>query len=124
MKLLPFESFVMTSPCDPTELTARLRQRIEPPMFLAVAKPRTEFVGQVGDHGFRIKRIVSWRASFVPELFGTFTADPAGTRIDVEITPSDGVLTIIAVLCGSLALMIFQRGTHAFIVIAGMVILA
>jgi hypothetical protein len=124
MKLFPFESFVIGSPRTPPELTALLRQRIEPPKVFAIVRPRTEFVGVVGEHGFRIKRVLSWRASFVPEISGKFTAGAAGTRIDVEITPSDGVLTIVAVLCGSLVLLVFQRGTHVFLAIAGIVILA
>jgi hypothetical protein len=124
MKLLPFESFVIGSPCDAPELAALLRKHTARLSFLALARPHSEFVGDVWEDGFRIKRVRPWRASFVPEIFGRFNVGPAGTRIQIEITPSDGAMTIIAALCGSLALMVFHRGAHVFAVIAGNVLLA
>jgi len=124
MKLLPFESFVIDSRGNPAELAALLRPHTEPPRFLALRRAQHEFVGHVSEQGFRIKPVVPWRASFVPEIFGRFIVGPAGTTIHVEITPSDGAMTIIAALCGSLTLLVFQHGSRVIFVISGVVLVA
>jgi hypothetical protein len=124
MKLLPFESFVIESRGNPAELAALLRPHTEPPRFLSLRRAQHEFVGKVSEQGFRIKRVVPWRASFVPEIFGRFTVGPVGTQIHVEITPSDGAMTIIAALCGSPALMVFHHGAQVVFVIVGVVLFA
>jgi hypothetical protein len=124
MTLLPIESYVVESTDSVTELIERLQSHTERPRFMRLERPQSEFVGWVSAEGFQIKPVIRSGASFVPELFGRFTCGPEGTRVHVEMIPSVAALTIIAVLAGTIGMMVFYSGPRVYLAIVGEILLA
>ena len=124
MKWLPFESYVIESTGIVSELVERLQSHTERPQFMRLERPHSEFIGYVSADGFRIKPVMRSGASFVPELFGRFTCGPEGTRVHVEMIPSLAALTIIALLAGTIGMMVFYSGLRVYLAIVGEILLA
>src|SRR5258708_5819970 len=107
MKWLPFESYVIKTPSLVPELVTRLQSHTARPRFIRWERPSSDFVGSVSDDGFRVSPVIRSGASFVPKLFGRFVRDPDGTHVLVEVIPSSASLAVIALLAGTIGMMVF-----------------
>lgn len=100
-------------PYHPSEVLHRLRGRTRAPSNLLAffngdfsgLNTRADFVGNVGEHGFEIRRDIHYRNSFLPLIEGRIVPDGDGSRIDLVL----GLHAAVAIL------MLFWLGFVGFI---------
>jgi len=90
MKLLPFENFYIITKLKPEEIRSRLEQEVSPGngrIFTDIfSSPcSTYFEGYTVNGFFEMKRNISGRNSFLPEIKGVTKAVPGGSRIHVKM---------------------------------------
>ncbi len=56
-----------------------------------------QFEGVVSESGFNLNRVIAYRNSFLPYLYGHFEELPAGVRVDVTIVMHPLVILILLV---------------------------
>lgn len=81
MKLLPYRRFAIDTPLPPSEVTARLRDAIEPPRMFAVSRPKRPLVGRLDGTTFDVMRNVTGRNSFRARVRGTIEGTGSGARL-------------------------------------------
>lgn len=93
MAWLPYERLIIETSLNPAEAHASLAEVIAPQL-----PTNAPFVGVLSGEQFAIRRAVSARNPFVPEITGSLQADPAGTAIDLTIRMKWLVLLVVVVL--------------------------
>jgi hypothetical protein len=101
MKLLPYRRFAIETPLTPGEVTARLRDAIEPPRTFAFSRPERPLVGRLDGTTFDVMRNVTGRNSFRPRVRGSIEAAGSGARL----TGTMQLHEIVMLLMGGLLLV-------------------
>ena len=106
MKLLPYDSWTIDSPLDLPELVAGMTQRIEPQKWFRglTRGALLPLQGKVDLQGFSASRIITYRNSFLPMLYGKFIPTQQGTTICIKMMLHPFVLAFLAVWFGMLGL--------------------
>ncbi|MCW4469547.1 hypothetical protein OGH69_11265 [Flavobacterium sp. MFBS3-15] len=127
-KFLPFESIEYKTSLSKTEVFQRLQENVEMQKFSffgnSYSKP---YVGVVSDSSFRIKRVIWYRNSYLPEIKGEIFEHAESTRIKVTMKPVGFVIafTIIwfgGTSLGCIAIALSGGFTMSFIVLFGMLL--
>ena len=102
MKWLPYDSWVIDSPLDVPALVAAMRELIEPTQWFRRPgrSDHTPLQGTINDQGFTSSRIIHYRNSFLPMLYGRFIPTPAGTSIRIRMTLHPLVMAFMAYWLG------------------------
>lgn len=106
MKLLPYDSWSIESPLDVQTLVTGMTERIEPrKLFRGFSTlGHTPLQGTVSTDGFSASRIIHYRNSFLPMLYGKFTPNQQGTTIRIKMMLHPFVLAFLGVWFGMLGL--------------------
>jgi hypothetical protein len=110
MKLWPSESFVVETSMSPERVYAAFAEATEPLRFMrsvdwfATRDPKILFQGTVTPQRFDIRRIISYRNSFLPHATGMIQPCAIGSRVSIELRLHPLTLAIIAIWLGVVAL--------------------
>jgi hypothetical protein len=106
MTFLPFETIVIETPLTKEETISNLTKSIEPEKtFRFFNKSDTkDFEGQLRGNEFEIKRIISYRNSFLPIIKGRLQTIGTGTRVTVNMRLHVAVMVFMAVWFGFVGL--------------------
>ena len=106
MTFLPFETIVIETPLTKEETISNLSKSIEPEKsFRFFNKSDTkDFEGQLRGNEFEIKRIISYRNSFLPIIKGRLQTFGTGTRVTVNMRLHAAVIIFMAVWFGGVGL--------------------
>jgi hypothetical protein len=91
MNILPYYSFEIKSSLSVEESFAVLNSEVEPNKWFRFSSNHKLFEGTVSREGFKIKRIINYRNSFLPVIYGTFTPGLNGTIVNIKMKMYSGV---------------------------------
>ncbi len=118
MKFLPTENIVYKTRLKEEEIIRRLSDYVEPekiPGLDAFNSGSTKsYIGQINGQTFNIKRIISYRNSFLPSINGIIEKDIDGLRIKVKMRLHIFVIVLLCIWCGGVGLGILSFMTQAF----------
>ncbi len=78
---LPYSRIVLNSPFSPSELITRLQSQTEPRRLLRWSREHNVFEGEINGNHFCIRRIMDYRNSFRPEIYGQIEPITGGSQI-------------------------------------------
>jgi hypothetical protein len=131
--MFPSQRFTITTYLSPDDVQKKLIAVVEPPpQGIQFQWKRSEkpYRGQIGEHSFKISRIISYRNSFLPQIEGRIQAHGRGSQIDIEMKLHIAVIIFMCFWLGTIgqvALLslftLFQDDFEpAFLIPLGMVI--
>ncbi|AUT01436.1 hypothetical protein CLI64_14130 [Nostoc sp. CENA543] len=85
MKILPHDTFTITTPDSVNIVRQRLSQKVEPPKAFRFYTKHAPYEGSISEDGFQISRIIHYRNSFLPMIRGRFEVQSHQTLIHVEM---------------------------------------
>jgi hypothetical protein len=115
-KLLPVQTVWYKSAQPKTVILQRLRDNIEKEKSISFFQGTTGYVrpytGYLSGNSFNIKRVISYRNAFLPQVKGVIKEDIGGTTIIVSIKPHRTVLMFMGIWMG-IAIFISMVATYA-----------
>jgi WD domain, G-beta repeat len=90
VKLLPFETFTLTTPDPLAIVLEKLAPHIEPTKTMRrFSRNHAPYQGTIDETGFKITRIIHYRNSFLPVIRGQFEPSATGTivRVNMRLHP-------------------------------------
>ena len=120
-KLLPIENLVFHSALNQETLLAQLQNKIETPkpfkFGVANNSYSKKYIGTIHNNRFEIKRVITYRNSFLPLIKGEIKNDNNGSEINVKMSLNKIVqvfmsiwLSVVSVACfGILFGLIFKN---------------
>ena len=99
MPLLPYDKFSIETSLSPQEAVARLSAAVEPRRFWRFGAGKRAFEGELGPREIRIRRLITYRNSFLPEIRGTIVPTERGSRLDATLRLHGFVLAFLVVWC-------------------------
>ncbi|MBL7825480.1 MAG: hypothetical protein JNJ57_02540 [Saprospiraceae bacterium] len=103
MNFLPTENITYKTHLNEEEIIKRLSDHVETEETLSYgifnsgsSKP---YVGQINDQTFNIKRIISYRNSFLPRIYGIIEKDFGGSTIIVKMRLHTFVIVFLGIWC-------------------------
>ncbi|MBE9041442.1 hypothetical protein IQ235_11685 [Oscillatoriales cyanobacterium LEGE 11467] len=86
MKLLPSDTFTVTTQQPLESVLDRLAAQIEAPQKFRWKRPRHHrpYAGTLSESGFEIRRIIHYRNSFLPNICGRFESSGEGTIVRIQ----------------------------------------
>jgi len=110
MRILPYEDYQLITSLPEKEVVELISQQIEPAPALRLSQSkratnRKPYEGEISGNIFKIIRIIRYRNSFVPMIFGTIEKQGAVTRIHVEMRIMPLATLFIAFLMGIILIM-------------------
>ncbi len=111
---LPWRRYVAIGPNDPASIVAAIQRATAPPrQFWEARGSSPGFEGVVGQDGFTLHRVISYRNSFLPVIRGRISQSLMGSRVVISMRPSWFVLVFWIVwmsgVTAVLAVMLFVR---------------
>ena len=91
--IIPYAVLCFSSAQSPEEVAARLRERTRPRRSLSEfldrfgEEDRTEFLGTVETHRFKISRRIGYHNAFLPVVTGTIQPDASGSVVRAVLRP-------------------------------------
>jgi len=95
MKYLPFERLVYETPHSEDQIIAYLKDEIR----------SQSYSGSIKENSFELKRVIYYRNSFLPIIFGSIEKGTLGTRVSVRVRPHLFVLIFGGIWCGIVGLV-------------------
>ncbi|WP_427158799.1 hypothetical protein ACQFX9_23110 [Aliinostoc sp. HNIBRCY26] len=86
MKILPHDTFTITTPDSVTIVRQRLSQKVEPQKAFRFSRNHAPYEGSISEDGFQISRIIHYRNSFLPMIRGQFEVQSHQTLIHVQMS--------------------------------------
>lgn len=99
MKYLPFERIVYRTNLSQEEIIKRLSEFVEPKKFSFIRNPIKDYEGSVDADSFDISRAITYRNSFLPQIYGSIQKINYGTEIQVTMSLNGFVLLFTIVWC-------------------------
>jgi hypothetical protein len=106
MKIFPVDKLTLQTALSKTEVIEALKSSLGIQHNIrSFNQPITDkkFQGIITNSGFRIKRIIGYRNSFLPEITGTINEKLSGTEIELVLKPMSFVGVFMAVWLGGVA---------------------
>ena len=85
MAVLPYRKIELYSPLPAEAVALALGNAVEPKRWLRFGAGSRPFEGAVTQSSFDIRRIISYRNSFVPQIRGTIAPEGGGSRISITM---------------------------------------
>lgn len=108
MKFLPIENLTFRTKLSKSEIIGRLAGNIEPERIFRFSmfsgKSSKSYEGQIKGDSFDIKRIITYRNSFLPRITGVMETDSYGMTIKVKMRMHILVIFFICFWCGGVIL--------------------
>ncbi|MCT7982521.1 hypothetical protein NG796_04365 [Laspinema sp. A4] len=131
--MFPSQRFTITTYLSPDDVEKKLIAVVDPPpQGIQFQWKRSEkpYRGQLGEHSFKISRIISYRNSFLPQIEGRIQPHGKGSQIEIEMKLHPIVIIFMCVwlsLVGQFALMFLvvlfkEEFEPAFLIPVGMFI--
>lgn len=131
--MFPSQRFTITTYLSPDEVQKKLIEVVDPPLTgIQFQRKRSDklYRGQIGEHSFKIAKIIYYRNSFLPQIEGRIKAHGRGSQIDIEMKLHIAVIIFMCVwlsTIGQVAFLslfaLFQDDFEpAFLIPLGMVI--
>lgn len=131
--MFPTQRFTITTYLNPEEVQKKLIEVVDPPLTgFQFQRKRSDksYRGQIGEHSFKIAKIIYHRNSFLPQIEGRIKAHGRGSQIEIEMKLHTAVIIFMCVwlsIVGEAALMflvvLFQEEFDpAFLIPLGMLI--
>jgi hypothetical protein len=98
--LLPYRRYQADSAAAPTDVEEALRASVEPRRLLRFGASAHPFEGEVTAGAFDLRRIISYRNSFLPRIRGTIAPIPDGSRVAVTMSLHPSVLVFMTAWLG------------------------
>lgn len=118
MKFLPTENLTFKTHLKPEEVIRRLSDNIEPEkVFRLGIFNRNEtkaYEGYISGTSFNIKRITSYRNSFLPKINGIIESEYSRTTIKVKMRLHLLVIVFLCIWCGGVGIGAIVFLTEAF----------
>ena len=108
MKLLPSEDIIYETKLEPEEVLKKIDDIIESEAFHKANKPilyltigyfrnrnHKPYIGSIDENSFNIRRIIDYRNSFNPRIYGTVENDAGKTKVYVKIKLAPLVIAFI-----------------------------
>jgi hypothetical protein len=95
--LLPYDKFSIETPLPLQDAAARLAAAVEPRKFWRFGAGKRAFEGEVNAPEFRIRRLISYRNSFLPEIRGRIVPTKDGSRLDATLRLHGFVIAFLLV---------------------------
>lgn len=110
MRILPYEDYQLITRLPDKEVVKLISQQIEPTPASQSSPSkrgnnRKPYEGEISGNIFKIIRIIRYRNSFVPMIFGTIEKQGEGTRIRVQMRILPLATLFIALLSGVILIM-------------------
>lgn len=99
MKYLPFERVIYSTNLPQQEIIKRLSDVVEPKTFSFGRKPTKDYKGSVDMKNFDISRVINYRNSFLPQIYGTIQKNNYGTEIQVTMSLNGFVFLFTIAWC-------------------------
>src|SRR5688572_27230366 len=100
MILLPFENITYKTKLMKAEVRSRLNNMVEPRKMFRFSRGSSKpYEGTIEANGFDIKRLISYRNSFLPVIIGTIQSGISGTTIHVKMRMHISVILFSCVWC-------------------------
>ncbi len=105
MKYLPFENITYKTKLDSAAIFERINENVEPERSFRIrgifgSNNYKPYEGSVNGNSFSIRRIISYRNSFLPRIKGVIEKDLHGTRVNVKMRLHLFILVFIFIWCG------------------------
>jgi hypothetical protein len=98
-------------PLAPSDVIARLAAAVEPRKFWRFGGGQRPFEGEVSATSFRIRRIITYRNSFLPVIRGDVVPEGRGSRLAASLTLHPSVIVFLVIW--SALLVIIGAGVWA-----------
>jgi hypothetical protein len=98
--LLPYRRYQADSTAVPSDVEEAVRASVEPRRLLRFGASAHAFEGEVTAGAFDLRRIISYRNSFLPRIRGTIAPTPEGSRIAVTMSLHPAVFVFMTAWLG------------------------
>lgn len=106
MKYLPFERIIYRTNLTQQEIIKRLSDFVEPKTFSFGKKTIKDYEGSVDTDSFDISRVINYRNSFLPQIYGTIQKN--NDRTEIQVTMSlNGIVFLFTIVCCLMATFSF-----------------
>lgn len=110
MRILPYEDYQLITSLPEKEVIELISRQIEPKQALRFAQFRRNknwkpYEGEITGNIFRIIRVIRYRNSFLPMIFGTIESRGGETRISIEMRMMPLATLFIFLLMGVIVIM-------------------
>ena len=105
MPLLPFDRFSIETSLTSDEVRNALASAAEPRKWFRFGPGRCSFEGEVGIDSFRLRRIIGYRNSFLPDIRGRIMATNGGSTVEGTMSLHPIVLGFMIVWFGGVLLI-------------------
>jgi hypothetical protein len=95
MKVLPHDSFTISTPDALPVVMQRLNAKVEPYKAFRFSKKHVPYQGTISEEGFQISRIIHYRNSFLPVIRGRFEVETHKTVIHVQMSIHSFVMVFL-----------------------------
>ncbi|NEU76973.1 hypothetical protein PI95_031870 [Hassallia byssoidea VB512170] len=86
MKILPYDTWIISTSDSLPIVLQRLNAKVEPPKVFRFSTRHAPYQGTISEEGFRINRIIHYRNSFLPVIRGRFEVQSHQTLIHVQMS--------------------------------------
>ncbi|PHJ58540.1 hypothetical protein VF14_26730 [Nostoc linckia z18] len=86
MKVLPYNTFTISTPDSLPVVLQRLNAKVEPIKAFRFSRKHAPYQGSISEQGFQISRIIHYRNSFLPTIKGRFKVESHQTMIHIEMS--------------------------------------
>ncbi|MFN6565506.1 MAG: hypothetical protein RMY28_037675 [Nostoc sp. ChiSLP01] len=86
MKVLPYNTFTISTPDTLSVVLQRLNAKVEPTKAFRFSTKHAPYQGSISEEGFKISRIIHYRNSFLPMIRGRFEVESHQTIIHIEMS--------------------------------------
>lgn len=105
MRLLPYENFYLLSQIKPADLQARLEKEVEPVVGFSFKRLFSRsssfyFSGYTVNGIFQIKRVIFYRNSFLPRIYGEIEPYLNGSQIHIKMRMHVLVIVFMSIWLG------------------------
>jgi hypothetical protein len=88
MKLLPYEHFIVRTVLPPEEVQRRILDLLGPPPLLPWLNPEHKpYQGKMMGAKFSLYRIIAYKNTSLPCIFGAVHGDSTGSAVDITVHP-------------------------------------
>lgn len=108
MRFLPVENITYKTQLKEEEIIRRISDIIEPEKIIRFgvfsSSSTKSYEGQLNGHTFDIKRIISYRNSFLPRINGIIERDFDGMTINIKMRLHILIIVFLCIWCGGVGI--------------------
>lgn len=106
LKILPYKRLTLFSRLSPPEIAALFGTQIEPLKWLRFGAGKTVFQGEYSGGNIKMRRIITYRNSFLPVITGRMESAEGGSTLRLTMQPALAVSVCMAIWFGFVLLFL------------------